>query len=113
MSIIRPLRGLRPLPEMAREVASPPYDVLSSAEARVIAKSNPNSFLRVNKAEIDFDAGVDPYGDEVYRRGKDNLQRLIDDGIMVRDERPGFYLYRLTWQGSGHISYRFLLTRAP
>jgi uncharacterized protein (DUF1015 family) len=84
---------------MAREVASPPYDVLSSAEAREIAKSNPNTFLRVNKAEIDFDAGVNPYGEEVYRRGKDNLQRLIADGIMVRDERNGFYLYRLTWQG--------------
>jgi len=84
---------------MAREVASPPYDVLSSAEAREIVKSNPNSFLRVNKAEIDFDESANPYGDEVYRRGKDNLQRLIDEGIMVRDERPGFYLYRLTWQG--------------
>lgn len=99
MSIIRPFRGLRPRPEMAREVASPPYDVLSSAEAREIAKTNPNTFLRINKAEIDFDAGVNPYGDEVYRRGKDNLQRLVDDGIMIRDEKPCLYLYRLTWQG--------------
>ncbi|MCD6248919.1 MAG: DUF1015 domain-containing protein [candidate division Zixibacteria bacterium] len=99
MSIIRPFRGLRPQPQMAREVASPPYDVLSSAEAREIVKSNPNSFLRINKAEIDFDESANPYGDEVYRRGKDNLQRLIDENIMVRDERPSFYLYRLTWQG--------------
>lgn len=99
MSVIRPFCGLRPRPEIAREVASPPYDVLSSAEAREIAKTNPNSFLRINKAEIDFDAGVNPYGEEVYRRGKDNLQRLIDEGIMVRDEKPCFYLYRLTWQG--------------
>ncbi len=99
MSIIRPFRGLRPRPEMAREVASPPYDVLSSAEAREIAKTNPNTFLRINKAEIDFDAGVNPYGEEVYRRGKDNLQRLADDGIMIRDDKPCLYLYRLTWQG--------------
>jgi uncharacterized protein (DUF1015 family) len=99
MAIIRPFRGLRPEPEKAREVASPPYDVLSSQEAREMAKNNPNSFLRVNKAEIDFDDSVNPYGPEVYQRGKDNLQRLIDDGIMIRDSQPCLYLYRLTWQG--------------
>ena len=99
MAIIRPFRGLRPKPELAREVASPPYDVLSSEEARAMARGNPNSFLRVNKAEIDFDPGVSPYSQQVYRRGKENLQRLIDEGIMIRDEQPCFYLYRLTWQG--------------
>lgn len=99
MAIVRPFRGLRPKPELASQVASPPYDVLSSDEAREMAASNPNSFLRVNKAEIDFDPGVDPYGDEVYQRGKDNLQRLQDDGVMVRDDKPCLYLYRLTWQG--------------
>ncbi len=99
MATVRPFRGLRPRPEMAREVASPPYDVLSSDEARELAKNNPNSFLRVNKAEIDFEPGVDTYGDQVYQRGKENLQRLIKDGVMVRDEKPSFYLYRLTWHG--------------
>ncbi len=99
MSIVRPFKGLRPKPELAARVASPPYDVLSSDEARAMAANNPDSFLRVNKAEIDFEPGVDSYSEQVYQRGKDNLQRLIDDGIMVRDEKPCLYLYRLTWKG--------------
>lgn len=103
MATVKPFRGLRPRPEKAREVASPPYDVLSSDEARELAKNNPNSFLRVNKAEIDFEPGVDTYSEQVYRRGKQNLQRLIDEGIMVRDDKPCFYLYRLTWRGRSQI----------
>ena len=94
--IVRPFKGLRPTPEKAGEVASPPYDVLSTEEARNMASNNPNSFLRVNKAELEFDEGVNPYDEQVYQRGKDNLQRLIDEKIMVRDSVPSFYLYRLT-----------------
>ncbi|MFZ5979367.1 MAG: DUF1015 family protein, partial [Candidatus Zixiibacteriota bacterium] len=94
--IVRPFKGLRPTPDKAGEVASPPYDVLSTEEARNMAADNPNSFLRVNKAELEFDEGVNPYDEKVYRRGKDNLQRLIDKKIMVRDSVPSFYLYRLT-----------------
>jgi len=97
--IVRPFKGVRPRPELAHEVASPPYDVLSTEEARAMAADNPNSFLRVNKAELEFDEGVDPYSEQVYCRGKDNLQRLIDRGVMVRDTRPSFYLYRLTMGG--------------
>lgn len=99
MSLIRPFKGLRPTPEKAHVVASPPYDVLSSDEARAMVKDNPDSFLRVNKPEVDFDASVSTYGDEIYLKGKENLQRLINDKIMIRDEKPCFYLYRLTWQG--------------
>ncbi len=95
MSIVKPFRGLRPQPEFAREIASPPYDVLNAEEARAIVKNNPNSFLRVNKAELEFD-NVSPYGDEVYKRGKDNLQRLVDQGLMIRDAEACFYLYRIT-----------------
>ncbi|MBN1211510.1 MAG: DUF1015 domain-containing protein [candidate division Zixibacteria bacterium] len=84
---------------MAGEVASPPYDVLSTEEARAMAADNPNSFLRVNKAELEFDEGVDPYSEQVYRRGKENLTRLIEQGVMVRDAKPSFYLYRLTMTG--------------
>ncbi|UCG61465.1 MAG: DUF1015 domain-containing protein [Candidatus Zixiibacteriota bacterium] len=100
MSVVRPFRGLRPKPEHAREVASPPYDVLSSDEARELVKDNPNSFLRVNKSEVDFPPGTPVYSEEVYKKGRENLQRLIDDGIMIRDQKPCLYLYRLTWQGS-------------
>jgi len=99
MSIVRPFRGLRPKPEYAKEVASPPYDVLSAKEAREMASNNPKSFLRVNKAELEFDDKVDPYSTEVYQRGKDNLHRLIDEGVMIRDSKPCFYLYRLTMDG--------------
>jgi len=96
MAIVRPFRGLRPRPEVAKEVASPPYDVLSSREARELAKNNPNTFLRVNKAELEFDSDVDSYSVEVYARGKKNLARLISDELMVRDSQPSLYLYRLT-----------------
>ena len=99
MSKVRPFKGLRPRPEHAAEVAAPPYDVLSSDEARNLARNNPNSFLRVNKSEIDFPPGSDPYSHEVYTRGRQNLHRLISEGIMIQDARPCFYVYRLTWQG--------------
>jgi uncharacterized protein (DUF1015 family) len=96
MSVIRPFAGLRPTPEMAAKVAAPPYDALSSDEARELVKQNPNSFLRVNKSEVDFPPDADVYGQEIYERGKQNLQRLIDERIMVRDSKPCYYLYRLT-----------------
>ena len=99
MALIRPFRGLRPHPEVAARVAAPPYDVLNAREARAMAKGNPLSFLHINKAEIDFDDQVNPYSEQVYRRGKDNLGRMIADGTLLRDAQPCLYLYRLTWQG--------------
>lgn len=96
MAIVRPFRGLRPTSEMAGKVAAPPYDVLNAQEARALAHDNPYTFLRVNKAELEFDDQVDPYSEQVYQRAKDNLQRLRDQGVMIRDPRPSFYIYRLT-----------------
>ncbi|MBD3232211.1 MAG: DUF1015 family protein [candidate division Zixibacteria bacterium] len=96
MTVVRPFRGLRPKPEYAKEVAAPPYDVLSAKEAREMCANNPNSFLRVNKAELEFDDNVDTYSEQVYQRAKDNLHRLIDDGIMFEESEPSLYLYRLT-----------------
>lgn len=96
MAIVRPFRGLRPRPELARGVASPPYDVLSTEEAKEMARNNPISFLRINKAELEFDEGTDPYSEAVYQRGRENLMRLRNEGVMIRDEKPSFYLYRLT-----------------
>lgn len=98
MAIVRPFKGLRPTPDMAAKVASPPYDVLSTEEAREMAKDNPYSFLRINKAEIEFDPSTDPYSGDIYKKGKENLQKYIADGVMKRDARPSFYLYRLTWR---------------
>ena len=96
MAIVKPFRGLRPKPEFCKENASPPYDVLSKEEARKIVKQNPKSFLRINKAELEFSDDMNPYSEAVYQKGKANLQQLIDNGLMIRDENPCFYVYRLT-----------------
>ena len=91
-----PFRGLRPIPEKAFEVASPPYDVLNVQEAKEIVKNHPNSFLRVNKADCEFDDRIDPHSKNVYQKAKENLQLFIKNGLMIQDEQPCFYIYRLT-----------------
>jgi uncharacterized protein (DUF1015 family) len=70
--------------------------VLSTEEARKIVKQNPKSFLRINKAELEFSDDMNPYSEAVYQKGKANLQQLIDNGLMIRDKNPCFYVYRLT-----------------
>jgi uncharacterized protein (DUF1015 family) len=94
MARIEPFRAWRPRPDTAEQIASPPYDVLSSDEARVMAADNPLSFLHVVKPEIDLDPGIDLYSDEVYAKGAENLGRLKSDGALIREERPALYLYR-------------------
>jgi uncharacterized protein (DUF1015 family) len=93
MSIVRPFRALRPVPGKAALVAAPPYDVLNSEEARVMAKGNPISFLHVSKPEIDFDRSVDVYSDAIYQKGRENLDGLVKSGVLVRDTKPNFFLY--------------------
>ncbi len=99
MSMIRPFRGLRPRKEFAHRIASPPYDVLDSDEARDIVKDNPLSFLRVVKPEVDLEPGVDLYSDDVYRQGAVNLRRLVEDGLMEQDRAPYLYFYRQVMGG--------------
>ncbi len=94
MSDIRPFRALRPRPELASRVASPPYDVVSSDEARSLAEGNPISFLHINKPEIDLPADVGLYDDRVYARGAANLRRFIAEGIFLRETEPRFYVYQ-------------------
>ncbi len=101
LSLIKPFRALRPAPQRAAEVLAPPYDVLSSAEARARAKDRPWSFLHVSKAEIDLDPKLDPYDHAVYEKAAENLQRMIACGVLLRDDRPCYYVYRLTWQYRG------------
>jgi uncharacterized protein (DUF1015 family) len=95
MSLIKPLRGLRPVPERATDVAAPPYDVLNTAEARERVAGKPWSFLHISKPEIDLPEGTDPYAAEVYAKGAENLQKQIDEGILMRDAEPRYYVYRL------------------
>ncbi|MDJ0763982.1 MAG: DUF1015 family protein [Myxococcota bacterium] len=93
MSIIKPFTGYRPEPKYAERIASPPYDVVNSAEARELARDNPLSFLHVVKPEIDLDPNVHPYADAVYAKGAENLKHFIDSGRLVRDKTPCLYLY--------------------
>ncbi len=99
MSLIRPFRALRPAPGRAEEVLAPPYDVLSSDEARERASGRPWSFLHISKPEIDLPGDTDPYADAVYAKAAENLDRMVAEGVMVRDAAPGYYVYRLTREG--------------
>ena len=95
MHLIRPFAALRPIPERAADVAAPPYDVLSTEEARVQAAGKSRSFLHISKPEIDLPPGTDPYAPEVYAKAAENLQRMIADRVLVRDREPCYYAYRL------------------
>lgn len=96
MPLIKPFAGLRPNKIYVKDVAAPPYDVLSSDEARIKAKDKPYSFLHISKAEIDLPESIDPFDAAVYQKGADNLQQLINDNILFKDEAQYYYVYRLT-----------------
>jgi uncharacterized protein (DUF1015 family) len=96
LPLIQPFRALRPAPSRAAEVLAPPYDVLSSAEARERAKGKPWSFLHVSKPEIDLDRAIDPYDRAVYAKAGENLDHMIAAGVLIRDPQPCYYVYRLT-----------------
>jgi uncharacterized protein (DUF1015 family) len=108
MITVKPFRGLRPKESLAEQIASPPYDVLSSDEARQLAENNPRSFLHVNKPEIDLPADVDPYSETVYQKGRDTLQQFIQNGWLVQEEDEAIYIYRLTWRGHTQTGYVLL-----
>jgi uncharacterized protein (DUF1015 family) len=80
-------------------VIAPPYDVLSSAEARARAKGKPFSFLHISKPEIDLDPAIDPYDASVYARAAANLETMVKAGVLIREPGPCYYVYRLTWRG--------------
>src|SRR3954452_18315583 len=94
MATIRPFAALRPRSELADKICELPYDVMSSEEAREIAKGNPLSFLHVSKPEIDLPAGTDLYSPQVYAKGTENFQKLIQQGALRQDDKPCFYFYR-------------------
>ena len=95
MTLIRPFAALRPVADRAADVLAPPYDVLSSTEARVRAAGRPWSFLHISKAEIDLPETTDPHADEVYARAASNLQHMLEQGVLVRDDKPCYYVYRM------------------
>ena len=99
MAVFRPFTALRPVKEKASYVAALPYDVMSSEEAREMAAGNPWSFLHVDKAEIDLPPDTGLYDEVVYQTAAGNLARMVQDGILVKDEKPCFYLYREIMDG--------------
>lgn len=94
MALVRPFRAIRPRPELAAEVASVPYDVVNTAEARALAAGKPNSFLHVSRGEIDLPTTVSPYADEVYTRAWETFE-AFRSSILVQDNSPRLYVYRL------------------
>ncbi|HSZ32891.1 MAG TPA: DUF1015 domain-containing protein, partial [Puia sp.] len=96
MAIISPFRALRPAKDLASRVASLPYDVLSSAEARVLAEKNPYSFLHITKSEIDLSEETDVHSEKVYHKAADNLFIYRDNKILIQEEQPAYYIYELT-----------------
>lgn len=93
--IYAPFIGVVPTAEYASEVAAPPYDVLSSSEAKVKAQGKPYSFLHISKAEIDFEGDVSPYEDRVYHKAAENFQNLLNKGILYKTPKPCFYVYQM------------------
>lgn len=99
MAVFKPFKAFRPTSEKAKDVAAYPYDVINSDEARELVKNNTDSFLRVGKPEVDLDPSISLYDEKVYKKGKENLNNLIEKGILVEDEKPAFYVYSLTMNG--------------
>lgn len=94
MSMLKPFRAHRPRPDLAKQVAAVPYDVVNTEEARELAKGNPYSFLHVGRPEIDLPAGTDVHADEVYAKGVANLRGLIENGTLFQENTPCLYVYQ-------------------
>jgi uncharacterized protein (DUF1015 family) len=94
MNMIKPFRGLRPIRDLASQVASHPYDVLSREEAYELGKDNPFSFLHINKPEIDLDASIDIHDSRVYAKASENMQRFIAEGTLKQDDEEKLYVYK-------------------
>ena len=99
MAKFRAFQSLRPTPEKAAAVAALPYDVVNREEAKAIGDKNPDSFLHIDRAEMDLPPETDLYDEKVYQQARRNLDRLSEDGIFIQDEKPCYYLYELTRKG--------------
>ena len=99
MAIIKPFKALRRQAQLAKQVASRPYDVLNSAEAKVEARGNHCSFLHVTKSEIDLPENTDVHSQQVYEKAKENLTAFIKRDVLFLESKDCYYLYRLTMNG--------------
>ncbi len=96
MSLIKAFTGLRPVAGRADDVVAPPYDVMNEAEARAMVDGRPWSFLHISRPEVDLAQGTDPYAPEVYAKGRENLNHMVEAGVLAREDKPSYYVYRLT-----------------
>ncbi len=99
MAVLKPFKGIRPPVELAAKVASRPYDVLNSEEARIEAKGNPYTLLHIIKPEIDFPAGTDEHTEPVYQKAAENLNLWRKQGWLVKDAKASLYIYAQTMEG--------------
>ncbi len=103
MAIIKPFKGLRPTKEKVQEVASRPYDVINTTEARVEVEGKPHSFLHVVRSEVDLSEDVDIHSPQVYEKARDNVKKFVDDGVLFQDEKNHYYLYRQIMNGHSQV----------
>jgi uncharacterized protein (DUF1015 family) len=99
MAILKPFRGIRPKKQFVQSIACRPYDVLNEQEARIETKGDINSFYHVIKPEIDFPDDFDHYSPEIYKKGKENFERMFKEGIFSQDEKDYYYIYAQTMNG--------------
>lgn len=99
MATVKPFKGIRPPREMVTEVASRPYDVLNSEEARTEAEGNPRSLYHIIKPEIDFEPGTDEHDPRVYDKAAANFEAFKNNGWLVQDDREHYYIYAQTMDG--------------
>ena len=99
MAVFKAFRALRPAPEKAAKVAALPYDVVDRQEAKAIGDKNPDSFLHVDRAEMDLPDETDLYDSSVYAKARENRHNMEADGTMIQDEAPCYYIYELTRKG--------------
>jgi uncharacterized protein (DUF1015 family) len=103
MNLVRPFHGLRPAAGRGADVIAPPYDVLNTQEAIERANGRPWSFLHISRPEIDLPEGTDPYDASVYAKARENLDKMIDAGVLVKDDNASYYAYRLIMNGHEQV----------
>ncbi|MEF9946569.1 MAG: DUF1015 domain-containing protein [Lachnospiraceae bacterium] len=103
MTTIKPFRAIRPRKDLAASIAALPYDVYNSAEARIAVKNKPLSFLQIDRAEIQFPTGTNPYDEKVYAKAKETFYSWLENGTFIEEDTPCYYLYGLTMNGHTQI----------
>lgn len=107
MAIVKAFKAIRPVPNLASQIAALPYDVMNSEEAREMVKGNPYSFLHVDRAEIDLDPSIDVHDKKVYEKARENLDKMIENGEFIQDEKPCLYIYRQIMNGRAQTGLVF------